>query len=157
MLTDKERGEIIKCHTSLGFVDAEAACKAIERAVLAKSVSLDGMDETEGFIDFFNERLNFLADRHPTKIVRQMAQLLRKERNAKAVEQEPVDWILSAERESIPLYASPLPAQAIPEGWQLVPTEPTLGMLKEIQLIEEFSARALAVRYKAMLSASPKP
>jgi len=55
------------------------------------------------------------------------------------------------------LVHDPLPAQAIPEGWQLVPVEPTPEMLKEIHLIEEFSERALIVRYKAMLSASPKP
>lgn len=52
----------------------------------------------------------------------------------------------------------PVPPQAaaIPEGWQLVPIEPTPEMLKEICLIEQFSDNALTVRYQAMLSAAPK-
>ena len=48
-------------------------------------------------------------------------------------------------------------AQAVPEGYVLVPFEPTPAMLKEIHLIDEFSERALIARYKAMLSAAPKP
>ena len=59
--------------------------------------------------------------------------------------------------ESWNMRARPLPAQAVPEGWQLVPIEPTPAMLKEIHLIDEFSERALIVRYKTMLSAAPKP
>lgn len=47
-------------------------------------------------------------------------------------------------------------AAAIPEGWQLVPIDPTPEMLKEICLIEQFSDNALTVRYQAMLSAAPK-
>lgn len=92
---------------------------------------------------------------------------------AKAGEQEPDFYVtpdglgfegyasISKTRDdgSIPVWlnANPLPAQAIPEYWQLVPVEPTPAMLKEIHLIDEFSERALIVRYKAMLSASPKP
>lgn len=41
-------------------------------------------------------------------------------------------------------------------GWQLVPREPTDEMLKEIQLLEGFTGKALETRYKAMLAAAPK-
>lgn len=52
----------------------------------------DECDETEGFTDFFNRRMDYVADKHPTKIVRQLAQLLRSERQSKAMpipKQEP--------------------------------------------------------------------
>lgn len=52
---------------------------------------------------------------------------------------------------------NPVPPQQVPEGWQLVPIEPTQEMLNEIHLVEEYRMKALIVRYKAMLSAAPTP
>ena len=58
----------------------------------------------------------------------------------------------------VPLYAHPLPAQSVPEGWQLVPIEPTKEMCDaycegSIAPIGNLSCYG----YKAMLSAAPKP
>lgn len=50
----------------------------------------------------------------------------------------------------VPLYAAP-PAVAVPDGWQLVPKEPTPRMLAkayEIDMLED--------QYHAMLAAAPK-
>lgn len=43
----------------------------------------------------------------------------------------------------------------VPEGWALVPIEPTLAMLKEIHLDDAFTMTALGARYRAMLAAAP--
>lgn len=43
----------------------------------------------------------------------------------------------------------------VPEGWKLVPVEPTRQMLDEIHLVSEFTVKALAARYRAMLAAAP--
>jgi hypothetical protein len=43
----------------------------------------------------------------------------------------------------------------VPEGWKLVPAEPTREMLAEIDLIDGFTHQALTTRYKAMLAACP--
>lgn len=43
-----------------------------------------------------------------------------------------------------------------PEGWQLVPIEPTYEMLEEIHINENFKRTAMETRYKAMLAAAPK-
>ncbi|MEK0167969.1 hypothetical protein [Pseudescherichia vulneris] len=48
-----------------------------------------------------------------------------------------------------------LKAQAKPEGWRLVPLEPTPEMLAEMCLIEGWTERALKARYQAMLAAAP--
>lgn len=62
-----------------------------------------------------------------------------------------------------PLYAKPVPATpAIPEGWQLVPKEPTIDMHdKGTQVILAFgehpTCHGANECYKAMLSAAPKP
>ena len=45
---------------------------------------------------------------------------------------------------------------AVPEGYKLVPIEPTEKMLDQIALVDSFSYEALRVRYKAMLSAAPE-
>jgi len=44
----------------------------------------------------------------------------------------------------------------IPEGWKLVPVEPTFDMLSEIHLDASFSHHAMTVRYGAMLDAAPE-
>jgi len=44
----------------------------------------------------------------------------------------------------------------VPEGWKLVPVEPTSDMLGEIHLDASFSHRAMTVRYRAMLDAAPE-
>ena len=67
--------------------------------------------------------------------------------------------------EFVPLYAHPLQAQAVPEGWQLVPIEPSQHQLHEAydnHLMEPFSRQStgheVAKRiYKTMLSAAIKP
>lgn len=72
---------------------------------------------------------------------------------------EPFGWTDCAETEegAIPLYESP-PKQAIPEGWKLVPIEPTERMLdvgeSNYQYGEPSSYKAGLV-YKAMLNAAP--
>lgn len=43
-----------------------------------------------------------------------------------------------------------------PEGFVLVPVEPTVEMLGEIQLVENFTGSALRARYAAMLAARPE-
>jgi hypothetical protein len=45
----------------------------------------------------------------------------------------------------------------IPDGWALVPVEPTEEMLAELCLVKGWTARALNTRYQAMLAAAPKP
>lgn len=50
------------------------------------------------------------------------------------------------------LYAAPVPAQAAPEGWRLVPVEPTPDMLDAARSQSSFP---LGV-YRAMLAASPE-
>lgn len=46
--------------------------------------------------------------------------------------------------------------RAAPEGFVLVPVEPTREMLKEIHLIDAFTYEALCKRYAAMLAARPQ-
>lgn len=56
-------------------------------------------------------------------------------------------------RSIVPLYTT---AQAVPEGWQLGPEEPTPEMLKEgTWWLRNLSG--LAKAYSAMLAAAPKP
>lgn len=45
----------------------------------------------------------------------------------------------------------------IPDGWVMVPVEPTAEMLAELCLVKGWTARALNARYQAMLAAAPKP
>ena len=85
--------------------------------------------------------------------------------------QEPIAWIresdlkllngdldcclVSATRDftdRVPLYLHPAP---IPEGWQLVPKEPTENMIKLGAYAERYSG--VYGIYKAMLAAAPKP
>ncbi|QMR83579.1 hypothetical protein HV097_23880 [Enterobacter roggenkampii] len=44
-----------------------------------------------------------------------------------------------------------------PDGWVMVPVEPTEEMLAELCLVKGWTARALNARYQAMLAAAPKP
>lgn len=50
------------------------------------------------------------------------------------------------------LLAGQVPAQAVPEGWQLVPVEPTEEILRAIR-----SCVLVESCYSAMLAAAPKP
>ena len=52
------------------------------------------------------------------------------------------------------IYSAP-PAPDLPNGWVMVPAEPTSGMLAELCLVEGWTARALNARYQAMLAAVP--
>jgi len=45
----------------------------------------------------------------------------------------------------------------IPEGWKLVPVEPTPEMLEEIWLDERFKEMAMKRKYYALLAAAPTP
>jgi len=45
----------------------------------------------------------------------------------------------------------------VPDGWKLVPLEPTLKMLEEIHLVKEFTHQAMTARYVALLDAAPEP
>ncbi len=51
-----------------------------------------------------------------------------------------------------PLYLHPTP---IPEGWQLVPKEPTVNMLTA--LLTTYVDEGIPYGYEAMLAAAPKP
>ena len=56
------------------------------------------------------------------------------------------------------LYTTPQPAhteQVIPDGWKLVPIEPTQGMVDAC--FEATSAGGIQKGYRAMLAAAPKP
>lgn len=44
----------------------------------------------------------------------------------------------------------------VPDGWKLVPLEPTPEMLSQIDLTSGWTERALSVRYKALLDAAPE-
>jgi hypothetical protein len=45
----------------------------------------------------------------------------------------------------------------VPEDWVTLPVKPTPQMLDEIRLTDDFSDRALASRYNALLDSAPKP
>ncbi|AWH48544.1 hypothetical protein C1925_04910 [Stenotrophomonas sp. SAU14A_NAIMI4_5] len=88
-----------------------------------------------------------------------------------AAEFETADWPVAAERLRAALPTSSIvmwekmkrvSLNAIiagltpPEGYVLVPVEPTVEMLGEIQLVEHFTGNALRARYAAMLAARPE-
>lgn len=50
----------------------------------------------------------------------------------------------------------PTSSGGMPEGYALVPIEPTPEMLSEIHLDDQFTARAIRARYDAMLAAAPQ-
>lgn len=62
---------------------------------------------------------------------------------------------------NIELFTSPAPAvslaELVPDGWKLVPVEPTTEMLEEIWLDERFKEVAMKRRYQALLAAAPTP
>ena len=64
--------------------------------------------------------------------------------------------VLSAAEYIAKRYALPPVSTAVPDGWQLVPIEPTAAMLNEITLVDDFTKQAMTIRYKAMLAVSPK-
>ena len=131
MLTDEEKQAIIdRYHTDKNY-DLWDAFDAIERAVLKKL----GEQEPAWY-----KELGAMEIEHPS-------------RYRKLVD---VGSISGLDYE--PLYAHPLPAQAVPEGWQLVPVEPTKEMCDaycegSIAPVGNLSRYG----YKAMLSAAPKP
>lgn len=58
------------------------------------------------------------------------------------------------------IYTRPSPAAQVPEGWQLVPIEPTLAMRDAYHSVtdDQCTANGIAgAHWNAMLSASPKP
>ncbi|GEM_PF-5974437 len=70
------------------------------------------------------------------------------------------DYVANAEGmaniHSTPLYAAPLAQPvAVPDGYALVPVDPTPAMMAEICLVEGWTERALKARYQAMLAAAP--
>ena len=51
-----------------------------------------------------------------------------------------------------------LEARQVPDGWQVVPKEPTSGMIVAGDAAERFCGMALAARvWPAMLAAAPRP
>lgn len=90
-------------------------------------------------------------------------------------EQEPVAWIdlrndgtylrhltNNPEQGDVPIYTTPQLGQ-IPDGWQLVPIEPTKGMVSQGYATNRFCQRNFGVYgadpktlYRAMLAAAPK-
>lgn len=89
-----------------------------------------------------------------SKVKRLVEDAYEKYGASSSVQRSPVN---KAERYSIPLYTRPLPAQQIPEGYALVPIEPTDAMV-EMGARNIFSYgtvdRSAKEVYKAMLSAS---
>ncbi|MCM6991767.1 hypothetical protein [Enterobacter roggenkampii] len=85
-----------------------------------------------------------------------------------SLEAEPVSQVLSSRAgndtstidkalpEGTTFYTVP-PAPVVPNGWMMVPVEPTEEMLAELCLVKGWTARALNARYQAMLAAAPKP
>lgn len=92
-------------------------------------------------------------------------------------QQKPVAWMCSSEALlrmgyqkfsttcggdwNIPVYAGHQgPQAAVPDGWQLVPIEPTNNMLRAACVAWTAGVNymdAAAYRYRAMLAAAPKP
>ena len=54
----------------------------------------------------------------------------------------------------VPLYDEAQPV-LVPDGYALVPVDPTPEMMAEICLVEGWTERALKARYQAMLAAAP--
>jgi len=67
-------------------------------------------------------------------------------------------WATAAMCDKLLAQSSPPshPSTGVPDGWQLVPIEPTYEMLSQITLIEGFTHPAMTARYKAMLAAAPR-
>lgn len=138
MLTDEEKQAIIdRYHTDKNY-DLWDAFDAIERAVLKKL----GEQEPAWY-----KELGTMEIEHPS-------------RYRKRVDIGSINGLDYGS-----LYAHPLQAQAVPEGWQLVPIEPSQHQLHEAydnHLMEPFSRQStgheVAKRiYKTMLSAAIKP
>lgn len=58
------------------------------------------------------------------------------------------------------LYTTQKPAhteQVVPDGWKLVPIEPTEGMLDEFDSIIDFGADDSVDAWKRLIAAAPKP
>lgn len=72
-----------------------------------------------------------------------------------------VDFASHVSVEAVIVMANELLAlrkgREIPEGWKLVPVEPTPEMLEEIWLDERFKEMAMKRRYYALLAAAPTP
>lgn len=126
MLTDEEIKDIMSNHPSNDYDGIFDLCKDIERAVLAKA-----------------------AEQEPVAVMGNNGRVQAK------CEFSGIDSFLKCCRNNTPFYAHQLPAQAIPEGWRLVPIEPTHEMVDAYK--SNSSAGHLSeIGYKAMLSASPK-
>lgn len=63
-----------------------------------------------------------------------------------------IELLVGFAKSLAPEKISPL----IPDGWKLVPIDPTPAMLAEIHLDPAFTARSLMTRYEAMLSVVPE-
>ena len=62
----------------------------------------------------------------------------------------------------VPLYAAPPAAPVVPDGWKLVPVDPTESMLESARLATESEGLTTTTWlrncvYRAMLAAAPKP
>lgn len=58
---------------------------------------------------------------------------------------------------SVPLYLAPGAVAAVPDGWQLVPIEPTPEMVRASDPVDGSEYVSAGKIYRAMLKAAPKP
>jgi len=165
MLTDEEKQAIIdKYHTDKNY-DLWDAFDAIERAVLAKA------GEREHDIEKLGDQLAN-AEIAIQSLLEQKPAYRMGYQYDEGNEDPDLggDLVLhQLDGKDYPVgtlfYAHPLPAQAIPEGWQLVPVEPAASMIDAgVAMALQVSvhgeggwSKYLRGLYKQMLSASPKP
>lgn len=132
------------------------------------------MKELDSFtVERLEEILNFDLPRHPAAL-EEIVALARIALAAKRA--EPVAWVVGDEEiadfkngrevcvmrdcddeqlDYLPLYTTPqLNSPEIPEGWKLVPIEPTLAMLTLLGLTGSFEI--MLERYANMLAAAPE-
>ena len=73
---------------------------------------------------------------------------------------EAIERLVGGEEDGASPYARPVPAQSVPEGWKLVPIEPTEDMMEAMTdffiAINGDCRKAFAQAYKAMLATAPE-
>lgn len=110
------------------------------------------------------QRNDLPVDRIPAmERMRELQEELAELREQKPVAYSDKDgqlWREQTEPDDKPLYARPVPAaQAVPEGWQLMPKDPTFEMLRDGEYMTNHNcdSRTIGQIYRAMLAAAPQP